>query len=58
MRTMNRAERRKVANQVVKLREESRVKSQYGIGLVITNAIMAITFWRWTWVVYDRRLKK
>lgn len=55
---MNRAERRKVGAHVLKLRQESVVKKQWGIGLVITNLIFTITFWRWTLVVYDRRLSK
>jgi hypothetical protein len=54
---MNRALRRRVINEVIKVREQSKVKKQYGIGVVITNLVCSITFWRWTVVLYDRRLK-
>ncbi len=57
----NRASRRKAAlrvvNNVIKGREVALKKPQYGIGFNITNQLCAIIFWRWTWVVYDRRAK-
>jgi hypothetical protein len=60
MSKMNRAGRRKmvssIANNVVKGYAAATEKKQYGFGLVVTNRMIAITFWRWTWVPWDRRL--
>lgn len=56
---LNRAARRKrvlkIANEVVKGRAEATAKPQYGLGLVITNRMLVIMFWRWTWTLWDRR---
>lgn len=55
-RSLNRAERRKVGSEILKLRDQSKVKKQWGIGFVITNLICTITIWRWSIVLYDKRL--
>jgi len=58
---MNRATRRKqaihIANNVIKGRQLSVAKKQYGLGLVITNLMCVITFGPWTFALWDRRLK-
>ncbi len=58
---MNRATRRKraakIANNVIKGHAAAIAKPQYGIGLVFTTQMVAIMFWRWTWVPWDRRLR-
>ncbi len=58
---MNRSERRKqiagVVNAVIKGRQQLVKKKQWGIGLVITTQVIAITFLRWTWLPWDRRLR-
>lgn len=57
---LNRAARRKrnlkLVNQVMKGRDAAVAKPQVGFGIVVTNRIIAITFWRWTWVPFDRRV--
>ena len=59
--TMNREARRKTTQQVVtaiiKGRELALAKKQYGFGLVVTNLMVSIIFWRWTWTPIDRRAK-
>lgn len=57
MKPMNRQQRRQVVNQVLNTKIASEAKTQYGIGLVITNLMFVITFWKWTWILRDRRLK-
>lgn len=56
---MNRALRRKqavsIANNVIKGRARAVSKKQYGLGLVVTNLICVVTFWKWSWVLWDRR---
>lgn len=41
----------------MKGRAKALEKKQYGFGLVITNQMCAIIFWRWTWTPWDRRAK-
>lgn len=61
MQNTNRQKRRDLARKHVaeslKMRDKSMAKKQYGIGLILTNLMIAIIFWRWTWVLRDRRLK-
>lgn len=57
MKAMNRQARRAVVNQVLKTKIQSEAKKQYGFGIVITNLMFVITFWKWTWVLRDRRMK-
>lgn len=56
---MNRASRRKqataIANNVIKGRSVAMRKKQYGFGLVITNLMCVVTFWKWVWVLWDKR---
>jgi hypothetical protein len=58
---MNRAERRRVGMKVVnnhlKLRDQALAKKQYGLGLIVTNLMIAVIFCRWTWTIMDRRTK-
>lgn len=60
MQNLNRAQRRKVVNAVLKEKIEGKkkavAKKQYGFGVVVTNLMIVVTFWRWTWVLMDRRL--
>lgn len=61
MQNLNRAQRRKVVNAVLKEKIEGHkvavAKKQYGFGVVVTNLMIVVTFWRWTWVLMDRRRK-
>ncbi len=57
----NRAARRKAAmmlvNQHVKQRAVTEAEKQKGFGLIVTNKMIAIIFWRWTWTPVDRRAR-
>jgi hypothetical protein len=58
-----RAQRRKTLIEatkvVMKAKAEGRkldtVKKQYGFGLVVTNLMLTVMVWRWTFTLYDRR---
>lgn len=51
----------KVVNHLIKGRQEAlkkaSEKTQYGLGLVVTNLMCAVIFWRWSWTIWDRRAK-
>lgn len=57
---LNRAQRRKagirVANNIIKSREQSVAKKQWGLGFIFTNLMGVITFGRRTYTLYDKRL--
>lgn len=59
---MNRQDRRKIANkfatEVLKGKELATAKKQWGFGIIITNRMLSITFWRWVWTPWDRRVTK
>lgn len=59
MKVLNRAQRRKMGEaiykSVVEGKEKAVAKKQYGFGVVVTNLMIVVTFWRWTWVLMDRR---
>ncbi len=57
---MNRAQRRKVAGRIAtavsKNRDLAMKKKQWGLGLIVTNLMLAVIFGPWTWTLIDRRL--
>lgn len=57
---LNRAQKRKIGTKiydsVVDGKKKAVAKKQYGFGVVVTNLMIVVTFWRWTWVLMDRRL--
>lgn len=59
---MNRAQRRKltmaVANDAIKRRDANLAVPQYGLGFMFTTRVGVITFWRWTLMLWDRRVAR
>jgi hypothetical protein len=59
---MNRQSRRKIVNkiatEVIKGKESATVHKQWDFGFILTNRMLCITFWRWVWTPWDRRITK